>query len=164
MSKILGKETVLIAGFLAILATPAIIQTAVELRRGEAIRALDLFRQAPTAKNLRQYEREMEEASCVAKELRPWTQYAQFRFLHDAGDKAIIGRDGWMFYKPGVRYLMNAPRRQSPAIRRTIRSRQSWAFGTNWPSGASACWSWLPPTRRAFTQRCFPAARIIARC
>ena len=114
MRKVFSKETVLIAGFLAILAAPAMIQTAVELRRGETNQALNVFRQAPTAKNLREYEREMEDASCVEKELRPWVQYAQFRFLGDAGDKALIGRDPskgarWMFYKPGVRYLTERP-------------------------------------------------------
>ena len=41
-------------------------------------------------------------------------QYAQFRFLRDAGDKAIIGRDGWMFYKPGVRYLTERPSPPKP--------------------------------------------------
>ena len=114
MSKTFSKEIVLVAGFLAILATPAIIQTAVELRGGHAIQALNVFRQEPTAKNLREYEREMEEASWVAKELRPRTQYAQFRFLQDAGDKALIGRDGWMFYKPGVRYLTERPAPPTP--------------------------------------------------
>jgi hypothetical protein len=90
------------------------IQTTVELRRGDAIQALNVFRQAPTSKNLREYERELEDASYVEKELRPWIQYAQFRFLRDAGDKALIGRDGWMFYKPGVRYLTERPTPPKP--------------------------------------------------
>ncbi len=80
-----------------------------ELRGGEAIQALTVLRQKPTAKNLREYERELEEASWVAQQLRPWMQYAQFRFLQEAGDKALVGRDGWMFYKPGVRYLTERP-------------------------------------------------------
>jgi SGNH hydrolase-like domain, acetyltransferase AlgX len=109
MSEILSKEIVLITGFLAILAAPAVIQTAVELRRSETIQALNVFRQVPTSKNLREYEREMEDASYMEKELRPWIQYAQFRFLQDAGDKALIGRNGWMFYKPGARYLTERP-------------------------------------------------------
>jgi len=114
MSNILGKETALIAGFLAILAAPAMIQIAAEVHHGETIQALNVFRQVPTAKNLREYEREMEDASYVEKELRPWIQYVQFRFLQDAGDKALIGRDGWMFYKPGVRYLTERRTPQKP--------------------------------------------------
>ena len=38
MSKILSKEIVLIAGFLTILAAPMMIQTTVELRRGDEVR------------------------------------------------------------------------------------------------------------------------------
>ena len=115
-----SKEIVLVIGFLAILVTPGIIQTVVELRRGETIQALTVFRRRPTAKNLREYERELEEASWVARQLRPWMQYAQFRFLQEAGDKALVGRDGWMFYKPGVRYLTERPAAPHPAPRRTI--------------------------------------------
>jgi hypothetical protein len=117
MSKVLSKEIVLIAGFLVILAAPALIQIAVELHRGETIQAFNVFRQAPTSKNLREYEREMEDASFVEKQVRPWIQYAQFRLLRDAGDKALIGRDGWMFYKPGVLYLTERPSPQKPGAR-----------------------------------------------
>jgi hypothetical protein len=108
-----SKEIVLVIGFLAILVAPGIIQTVVELRGGEAIQALSVLRRKPTAKNLREYEGELEEASWVAKQLRPWMQYAQFRLLREAGDKALVGREGWMFYKPGVRYL--TARQPAPA-------------------------------------------------
>jgi len=109
MTNTRSKELVLVVSFLAIIAAPGIIQTAVELRRGDPVQALNVFRQRPTAKNLRAFEREMEDASWVAKHLRPAMQYAQFRLLGEAGDKALVGRDGWMFYKPGVRYLTERP-------------------------------------------------------
>jgi hypothetical protein len=31
-------------------------------------------------------------------------QYAQFEWFKDGGEKTLIGRDGWLFYRPGVRY------------------------------------------------------------
>ena len=109
-----SKEIFLVLGFLAIVATPGILQTVLELRRGESVQALAVFRQRPTAKCLREYERELEESSWVARQLRPWMQFAQFRVLKEAGDKALIGRDGWLFYRPGVRYLTE--RRAAPQL------------------------------------------------
>ena len=109
-----SKEIVLVIGFLAMVATPGIIQTVVELRRGESVQALAVFRQRPTAKNLREYERELEDSSWVAQQLRPWMQFAQFRILKEAGDKALVGRDGWLFYQPGVRYLTERPAAPRP--------------------------------------------------
>ena len=109
MRNTFSKEMILAVGFLAILVAPGIIQTALELRGGDSPQVLNLFHQKATAKNLRAYEREMEEVSWVAKHLRPAVQYVQFRLLREAGDKAIVGRDGWMFYKPGFRYLTERP-------------------------------------------------------
>ncbi len=96
-----SAELALVISFLAILASGILIQTTVELRRGEVPGALELFRQKPTSTNLRAYERNLEEASMVARALRPWVQFAQFAWLRDGGEKALIGRDGWLFYKPG---------------------------------------------------------------
>ena len=109
MTKTLFKERVLVLGFLAVILAPALIQTAVELRRGDSLQVLSVFRQKPAAKNLRAYEREMEDASWTAKELRPVMQHAQFALLDEAGDKAIRGRGGWMFYRPGFRYMTERP-------------------------------------------------------
>jgi hypothetical protein len=113
------------AGFLVVIMTPGLIQTVSELRYGERPRALDIFLQPPTAPNLHAYERSLEETSLVVKRLRPWTQYLQWRFLADAGEKAVVGRHGWLFYGPSVRYMIErqtgAPESDSadplPAIR-----------------------------------------------
>ena len=51
--------------------------------------------------DLRAYERGLEDASVVARALRPWVQFAQFQWLRDGGEKALVGREGWLFYKPG---------------------------------------------------------------
>jgi len=113
------------AVFLAVIMAPALIQTVSELRHGEQPRALDIFLQPPTARNLHAYEQSLEETSLVVKQLRPGMQYLQWRFLADAGEKVVVGRHGWLFYRPSVRYVIErqtgAPESDSadplPAIR-----------------------------------------------
>jgi len=63
----------------------------------------------PTAANLHDFEKNLQESSLVVNELRPWMQYAQFELLADVGDKVIPGRDGWFFYGPGVRAVTARP-------------------------------------------------------
>jgi hypothetical protein len=94
------------ASFLAVIVAPGLIQTVAELGHGEQPRALDIFQQPPTARNLHAYEQGLEETSLVVKQLRPWMQYLQWRFLADAGENAVVGRHGWLFYRPSVRYMI----------------------------------------------------------
>ena len=42
----------------------------------------------------------------MIKQLRPWMQYIQWRFLADAGETSVLGRQGWIFYRPSVRYVI----------------------------------------------------------
>jgi hypothetical protein len=111
--------------FLAVITAPGLIQTGSELWDGEPPRALDVFLQPPTARNLHAYEQSLEETSLVVKQLRPWMQYLQWKFLANAGEKAVVGRHGWLFYRPSVRFVIErrtaAPESDStdplPAIR-----------------------------------------------
>lgn len=96
--------------FLAVIFSAGLVQLAVELRRGEQPQAFGVFSRKPTAVNLREFEQRLEDESWVIKQLRPWMQRFQFVCLKDTGDKAIAGRDGWFFYKPGVQYLTARPR------------------------------------------------------
>ena len=48
---------------------------------------------------------------CKAAEIiRPWVQFVRFVLLDDTGDKALLGRDGWFFYRPAVQYLVEPVR------------------------------------------------------
>src|SRR5512135_574089 len=98
MERGIRSESVLIGIFMALIFTVPLLQLAVELRRGEKPQALDAFKQKPTASHLRAYERDLEDASEVAKRLRPWAQFVQFAWFGDGGEKVILGNDGWLFY------------------------------------------------------------------
>jgi acetyltransferase AlgX (SGNH hydrolase-like protein) len=111
MKRLLNPKFGLILFFLGIIVSIPVVQMVVEACRGERPQALEIFKRKPTAGNLRAYERRLEDASWVAAKLRPWAQYAQFAWLKDGGEKSLVGRDGWLFYKPSVEYATGRPDR-----------------------------------------------------
>src|SRR5579863_6705541 len=98
-----SAQVFLILAFIAVVGSASLIQLTVDFRNRERPRALEIFDRPPNAVNLHAFEKSLEESSLVVNELRPWMQYVQFALLADAGDKVIPGRDGWLFYGPGVR-------------------------------------------------------------
>lgn len=111
-----GASLFLTTAFLAVIFSAATVQTAIELRRGERVQVLDLLERPPTQRNLRRFERDLEEASVAAGALRPVTQAGLYLLLGDAGEKGLAGRDGWLFYRPGWEYLtQRGPAGESPA-------------------------------------------------
>ena len=101
-----GARVCLIVVFLALIGIVAPSQIVLDLRQGETPQIVDLFRQAPTRANLRRLENDIESKCRLAQGVRPWVQYARFVLLQDAGDKALLGRSGWFFYRPAVQYLV----------------------------------------------------------
>ena len=81
-------------------------QSAIEIAGGQVPQVLDVFARVPTRPNLRAYEKELEDRSAFQRAVRPWLQYAWFVALGDAGEKVVVGRKGWLFYRPDVRYLV----------------------------------------------------------
>jgi len=100
------QQCMFIAFFLMLVYSVPLVQSGVEAARGRRPQFLDVFWQAPTRTSLRAYEKEMEDGSVMAAAARPWVQYAQFLLFRDAGEKVLVGRDGWLFYKPDVQYLV----------------------------------------------------------
>jgi len=54
---------------------------------------------------IRGYEKDLEKRSVIASTIRPVMQHVRYRLLGDPGEKAIKGKLGWLFYRPGVEYL-----------------------------------------------------------
>src|SRR5690242_19985319 len=109
MKRLRDPQWVLILMFLGITVSVPLVQVAIEIRQQDGVRAFDIFSQAPTAANLRAYERSLETANWAGHLSRPWLQFAQFAWLKDGGEKAVLGLGGWYFYKPGLNYMLARP-------------------------------------------------------
>lgn len=94
--------------FLATIAVVAASQIIVEWREGGSPQIAELFRQKPTRASLRRLESGLESGCRIGQLVRPWMQLARFVLFEDAGDNAVRGRNGWFFYRPAVRYLIEA--------------------------------------------------------
>ena len=116
----------LLVVFLAMLVSPPLVQTVVEARRGEWPRALQVFAQRPTPENLRAYDKSLEDASVTVRALRPWMQARQHFALGDAGEKALVGRDGWLFYQPGVGFLTQRAQPRDSTPHDALAARYGW--------------------------------------
>jgi len=92
--------------FLAIVYGFPLWQGALEISRAGRPRFLDLFAHTPTPEHLRDFERGLEDSAIYSKKLRPLVQYVWWKLLDNPGEKVVVGRDGWLFYKPDVRYLV----------------------------------------------------------
>jgi hypothetical protein len=108
------SELALALGFLAMIGLVPLSQTVMELARGGRVQFTEVLRNHPTASNLRQYEKTLEEKSWVQAYTRPMTRETLFRVFHDPGAKAVTGGDGWLFYRPDVRYLLEPDRPEAP--------------------------------------------------
>lgn len=106
MNRFRSPQFCLVLIFLGIISSVPMVQFVIEALHEDEVRVFGVFNQSPTASNLRSYEQSLETANWAAAISRPWLQFAQFECLKDGGEKAIIGRSGWYFYKPGLNYML----------------------------------------------------------
>lgn len=92
------------AFLLAIYALP-IGQAVLEHLAEEPSSVLGLFKRTPTREHLHDFERELEAASFAKSFVQPRVQLWLSRFGREGNRRAVIGRDGWLFYTPGITYL-----------------------------------------------------------
>ena len=97
----------LILLFLGIVGCVPLVQLLKEAREENGIQAFQLFGQAPTASNLRNFEQGLERANWLGRLTRPWIISLQFHWLKDGAEKVLIGKEGWYFYKPGLQYMLS---------------------------------------------------------
>ncbi len=119
MNSTAASRTLIIA-FVALIAAVPLLQCIVELRRGETPGVLRVFRERPTRASLAAFERSLEDASVIAKTLRPWMQAGQFFALGDGGAKVHVGRNGWLFYTPSVNAITQRPQPRDSTPRDAI--------------------------------------------
>ena len=96
----------LTAAFAALTCSAGLVQVGVDLHQGRTPRAAELFARMPTRANIRTFEADLQDNCWLAQRLRPYVQYAQFVVSRDLGNKAVVGENGWLFYKPAVQYLI----------------------------------------------------------
>lgn len=106
MNRLRDPGWMLIALFAALIASVPLVQTVKELGSDEGLAALELFNEFPDGGKLREFEDKLEEGAWAAKTTRPWFQYAQFKLLKEGGEKVLVGKDGWYFFKPGLKYML----------------------------------------------------------
>jgi SGNH hydrolase-like domain, acetyltransferase AlgX len=99
--------TFLSAYFLTIVFVVPLADAMIEISRHDGTPTIaGLFSRLPSKEALRSLESELESSSWFPQALRPWWQRLRFALLADLGEKAVLGRDGWLFYAPDVRYLV----------------------------------------------------------
>lgn len=101
-----SSKLALVLVFLLMIFAEGVLQAVLEIRGGERPLIAELFTQTPSRSNLRAFEKELEGSSFLSQTCQPVMRFLQFAALNDAGDKALPGRGGWFFYKPGARYLI----------------------------------------------------------
>src|SRR5664279_1931940 len=65
-----------------------------------------LFTTKPTKQALHAWDQESSDHLALGKAIRARVLEAQFDLFGDVGAKAIRGKDGWLFYRPDVEYLI----------------------------------------------------------
>lgn len=99
---------VIVALFLLAIAMEGPVQALLDTREEGRPQAFDLFAQPPSQDALRAFERTLEDRSWSANAVRAPFQRLRHAFLGDLGAKVVPGREGWLFYRQGVDYLVQS--------------------------------------------------------
>ncbi len=91
--------------FLLLIFAVPITQALMEKARGEESMLLDVFRRAPTRENLKQFEDDLDKASYAKDAVQPRMQGLLTGLGRVGNKKAVVGHQGWLYYKPGITYL-----------------------------------------------------------
>jgi alginate O-acetyltransferase complex protein AlgJ len=91
--------------FLLLIYAVPIGQAILERSAGEDSTVLALFRHVPDRENLRRFEKDLEQASYAKDFAQPRLQLLLSRFGRVGNKRAVIGRDRWLYYAPGVAHV-----------------------------------------------------------
>ncbi|OGF49467.1 MAG: hypothetical protein A2231_12320 [Candidatus Firestonebacteria bacterium RIFOXYA2_FULL_40_8] len=101
---------VLTFGFLFLIFSVPVLQAVYELKNHKSAGFVEIFRYSPTENNLRAYEKSLEESWWGNKNLRKGMLDLYSYLFGDTGERCVLGRDNWLFYRPGLRYLTEPDR------------------------------------------------------
>jgi alginate O-acetyltransferase complex protein AlgJ len=91
--------------FLLLICAVPVGQIALEKLGGDDVMELDLFRHAPTLERLKQFQDDLEQASHAKDFVQPRVQATLTRFGRVGNKLAVVGRRGFLYYRPGVSYV-----------------------------------------------------------
>jgi alginate O-acetyltransferase complex protein AlgJ len=95
----------LCALFLLLIYGIPLSQALLEKLHGDDSSLLPLFQRRPNRDNLRQFEKELEQASLAKDFVQPRVQLLLSRLGGVGNKRAVIGRAGFLFYTPGLQHL-----------------------------------------------------------
>jgi alginate O-acetyltransferase complex protein AlgJ len=128
-----GLARVVTVIFVAAIFAVPVAQEVMQRARGEDSVLPDLFRHRPTRQSLRQFEEDLEQASYPKEWVQPRVQALLTGALRVGNKKAVVGREGWLYYEPGIRFV-GGPGFLSPA---TIEGRERAAREAGGPNVAA---------------------------
>ena len=67
---------------------------------------LEVLHRYPSTANLHGFEKDLEKESMPRTSVQPGVQWAITRIGGFGNSKGVVGVDGWLFYQPGVDYLI----------------------------------------------------------
>ena len=94
-------------------ATPSVFGAVVAVNR-------DLLRE------MNAWERALDDASLLTQRLLGPAQYVFTRFLGVGNEEAYVGRDGWLFYRPGVDYVTSPGFLEKTVLRKRRQAADEW--------------------------------------
>jgi alginate O-acetyltransferase complex protein AlgJ len=100
-----GVALLLTAVFVLLIAAMPLLQIALEKHNDEEPLVLELFQELPTNERLRQFEENLETTSYAKAYAQPRLQALLTRLARAGNKKAAVGRDGMLYYVPGITYV-----------------------------------------------------------
>lgn len=77
-------------------------------------------------KGIDQLETDLEEQSFLRDLFLPPLQYLYTRYGGKGNEKVVVGKSDWLFYRPGVDYLMGPPFLDGDQLDKRIESKEIW--------------------------------------
>jgi hypothetical protein len=99
----------LVAAFLLGIYAIPVSQAILEKREGDDLLIGQVFKHAPTRARLKQFEDDLEQASYPKNWVQPRLQELLTGHSRVGNKKAVVGQDGWLYYKPGITYVGGPP-------------------------------------------------------